>query len=67
MRNRPHGFDSYLENVKTIRTIAHIFVVFSEKYVKVCYANYGFVFSTFVFSLHLRIVVSEKASINRPK
>ena len=31
MRNRPDGFDIYLVNVKTIRTIAHIFVVFSEK------------------------------------
>ena len=31
MRNRPHGFDIYLVNVKTIRTIAHIFVAFSEK------------------------------------
>ena len=61
---------TYLVIVKIIRTIAQIFVVFSEKLkfnVKVCYANYGFVFSTFVFSPHLRIVVSEKASINRPK
>ena len=31
MRNRPDGFDIYLVNVKTIRTIAHIFVFFSEK------------------------------------
>ena len=31
MHNRPDGFDIYLVNVKTIRTIAHIFVVFSEK------------------------------------
>ena len=33
MRNRPYGFEIYLENVKTIciRTIAHIFVDFSEK------------------------------------
>ena len=31
MRNRPYGFEIYLVNVKTIRTIAHIFVAFSEK------------------------------------
>ena len=29
MRNRPYGFEIY--NVKTIRTIAQIFVAFSEK------------------------------------
>ena len=31
MRNHPYGFDIYLVNVKTIRTIAQIFVAFSEK------------------------------------
>ena len=31
MRNRPHGFDIYLVNVKTMRLIAKIFVAFSEK------------------------------------
>ena len=31
VRNRPDGIDIYLVNVKTIRTIAQIFVVFSEK------------------------------------
>ena len=31
LRNRPHSFDIYLVNVKTMRTIAHIFVAFSEK------------------------------------
>ena len=31
MHNRPYGFEIYLVNVKTIRTIAHIFVIFSEK------------------------------------
>ena len=31
MRNRPYGFEIYLENVKTIRTIAQIFVAFSKK------------------------------------
>ena len=31
MRNRPYGFDIYLVNVKTIRTIAQNFVAFSEK------------------------------------
>ena len=31
MRNRPYGFEIYLVNVKTIRTIAQIFVAFSEK------------------------------------
>ena len=31
VRNRPYGFEIYLVNVKTIRTIAHIFVAFSEK------------------------------------
>ena len=31
MRNRSYGFEIYLVNVKTIRTIAHIFVAFSEK------------------------------------
>ena len=31
LRNRPHGFDIYLVNVKTMRTIAQIFVAFSEK------------------------------------
>ena len=31
MRNRPYGFQIYLVNVKTMRTIAHIFVAFSEK------------------------------------
>ena len=31
VRNRPHGFDVYKVNFKTIRTISHIFVAFSEK------------------------------------
>ena len=31
MRNRPYGFDIYLVHVKTMRTIAQIFVAFSEK------------------------------------
>ena len=32
MRNRPYGFEIYFKiNVKTIRTIAQIFVTFSEK------------------------------------
>ena len=31
MHNRPYGFEIYLVNVKTIRTIAQIFVAFSEK------------------------------------
>ena len=31
MRNHPDGFDIYLVNVKTIRKIGHIFLVFSEK------------------------------------
>ena len=31
VRNRPYGFEIYLVNVKTIRTIAQIFVAFSEK------------------------------------
>ena len=31
MRNCSYGFEIYLVNVKTIRTIAHIFVAFSEK------------------------------------
>ena len=31
MRKRPYGFEIYLVNVKTIRTIAQIFVAFSEK------------------------------------
>ena len=31
MRNRPYGFEIYLVNVKTIRTISQIFVAFSEK------------------------------------
>ena len=31
VHNRPDGFDIYLVNVKTIGTIVHIFVVFSEK------------------------------------
>ena len=31
MRNRPYGFEIYLVNVKTMRTIVQIFVVFSEK------------------------------------
>ena len=31
VRNRPNGFEIYLVNVKTIRTIAQIFVAFSEK------------------------------------
>ena len=30
MRNRPYGFEIYLVNVKTMRTIAQIFVAFSE-------------------------------------
>ena len=29
--NLPHGLDIYLENVKTKRTIAQIFVAFAEK------------------------------------
>jgi hypothetical protein len=31
LRNSPYGFEIYLENVKTIRTIAQIFVAFSKK------------------------------------
>ena len=31
MRNRPYGFEIYLVNIKTIWTIAQIFVAFSEK------------------------------------
>ena len=31
MRNRPYGLKIYLVNVKTIKTIVHIFVAFSEK------------------------------------
>ena len=31
VRNRTYGFEIYLLNVKTIRTIAHIFVAFLEK------------------------------------
>ena len=31
MRNRPNDFEIYLVNFKTIRTIAQIFVAFSEK------------------------------------
>jgi hypothetical protein len=31
MPNRPYGFETYLVNVKTIRTIAQNFVAFSEK------------------------------------
>ena len=31
MRNHPYGFEIYLVNVKTMRTIAQIFVAFSEK------------------------------------
>ena len=29
--NRPYGFEIYLVNVKTLKTIAQIFVAFSEK------------------------------------
>ena len=31
LRNLPHGFDIYLVNVKTTRTIVQTFVAFSEK------------------------------------
>ena len=31
VRNRPYVFEIYLVNVKTMRTIAQIFVAFSEK------------------------------------
>ena len=31
MRNRPYGFEIYLVNVKTMKTIAQIFLAFSEK------------------------------------
>ena len=31
VRDRPFGFEIYLVNVKTMRTIAQIFVAFSEK------------------------------------
>ena len=31
VRNHPYGFEIYLVNIKTIRTIAQIFVAFSEK------------------------------------
>ena len=31
MRNRPYGFEIYLVNVKNMRTIAQIFLAFSEK------------------------------------
>ena len=31
VRNRPYGFEIYLVNVETMRTIAQIFVAFSEK------------------------------------
>ena len=30
MHNRPYGFEIYLVNVKTMRTIVQIFVPFSE-------------------------------------
>ena len=30
-KNRPYGFEIYLVNIKTIRTIAQIFEAFSEK------------------------------------
>ena len=36
MRNRSYGFEIYLGNVKTIWTIAHIFVTFSEKLNFIC-------------------------------
>ena len=31
MRNLPHGFDIYLDKVKTMKKIAQIFVAFAEK------------------------------------
>ena len=31
MRNRPYGFEIYLVNVKTMKTLAQIFLAFSEK------------------------------------
>ena len=31
VRNRPYGFEIYIVNVKTMGTIAQIFVAFSEK------------------------------------
>ena len=31
VRNRPYGFEIYLVNVKTMRTVAQIFVLFTEK------------------------------------
>jgi hypothetical protein len=31
VRDRPYGFEIYLVNVKNMRTIAQIFVAFSEK------------------------------------
>ena len=31
MRNLPYGFDIYLEDIKTMRTIVQIFGAFSEK------------------------------------
>ena len=31
VRNCPYGFEIYLANVKTVRTIAQIFVAFAEK------------------------------------
>ena len=42
MRNRRYGFEIYLLNVKTIRTIAQIFVAFSEKlnFNEVCISLY---------------------------
>ena len=44
MHNHPYGFEIYLVNVKTIKTIAHIFVAFSEKLnfpknINLCFSN----------------------------
>ena len=39
--NRPYGFEIYLVNIKTMRTIAQIFVAFSEK------LNFNNIFDSF--------------------
>ena len=62
MRNCPYGFDIYLVNVKTMRTIAQIFVAFSEK-LNFIWAHYflGFLLGNANSSL-LKFIYSEKAT-----
>jgi hypothetical protein len=61
--NRPYGFDIYLVNVKTIRTIVQIFVAFSKMFTKIdFYMKYYLLL--FLGNVKLRWQRQQKALLN---